>query len=168
MTAVLNYFEDEQWIENFRISRASFLYICDRLRPDLQPVEVDPNLRSRDPVSVEKKVAMTLYFLASGCEYRTVGNLFGVHKSTVCKHVHQVVRLINLVLLPEEITMSNRNQCEETSQYFEQRFGIPRVIGSIDGSHIRILPPQEGYRDFVNRKGWPSVVLQAVVDHRLL
>ncbi|CAL8240049.1 unnamed protein product [Gadus morhua 'NCC'] len=29
-----------------------------------------------------------------------------------------------------------------------------------------MLPPSDGYKDFVNRKGWPSYVLQAVVDHQ--
>lgn len=166
---VLNYYDDEEWLENFRISKARYLHICDRLRPHLEPAElVDPNLHSRDPVSVEKKVALTLYFLATGNDYRCVENLFGVHKSTVCKYVHEVVRLIKRILLPEQITMPERNECEVISQHFEQRYGIIRVIGAIDGSHIPISPSKEGGRDFVNRKGWPSIVLQAVVDNRLL
>lgn len=113
-------------------------------------------------------MALTLFFLSTCSEYRVVGNSFGVHKSTVCKYVHQVVSLINEILLPEEIRMPNLDECEETSQYHEQKFGIPRLIGALDGSHVPILPPSEGYRDFVNRKGWPSVVLQGLVDHKYL
>ena len=42
---------------------------------------------------------------------------------------------------------------------------VPQVHGAIDGTHVPIRPPAEGCRDFVNRKGWPSiVVLQALVD----
>jgi hypothetical protein len=37
----------------------------------------------RDVVDVQKQVAITLYWLASSAEYRTIGNLFGVGKSTV-------------------------------------------------------------------------------------
>jgi hypothetical protein len=36
----------------------------------------------RDVVDVQKQVAITLYWLASSAEYRTIGNLFGVGKST--------------------------------------------------------------------------------------
>lgn len=165
---VLTYFDDEEWLENFRVSKVTYLYICDRLRPQLEPVDVEPNMQPREPLSVEKKVALTLYFLSSCSEYRTVGNLFGIHKSTVFKYVHQVVHLINRILLPEEIRMPNQHECEAISTYFNENYGIPQIIGAIDGSHVPILPPSEGYRDFVNRKGWPSVVLQAVVDHRML
>lgn len=165
---VLHYFDNNDWLENFRVSKETYLDICDRLRIELEPAQLDPNLQPREPVSVEKKVALTLYFLSSCSEYRTIGNLFGIHKSTVAKYVHQVVRLINRILLPEEIRMPNRNECEAISTYFYERYGIARIIGAIDGSHVPILPPSEGYRDFVNRKGWPSVILQALVDHRML
>lgn len=47
---------------------------------------------------------------------------------------------------------------------FEMEHHIPQIIGGVDGTHIPIVPPKDGYRDFVNRKGWPSYVLQAVVD----
>lgn len=165
---VLNFYDDEEWLENFRVPKDTFFYICDRLRPHLEPAEIDENLQPREPVLVEKKVALTLFFLSSCSEYRVIGNLFGVHKSTICKYIHQVVRLVNQILLPEEIRMPDLNECEEISQYHELKFGYARLIGAIDGSHIPILPPSEGYRDFVNRKGWTSVVLQAMVDHKYL
>ncbi|KAJ8245206.1 hypothetical protein GJAV_G00273900 [Gymnothorax javanicus] len=51
-----------------------------------------------------------------------------------------------------------------TARRFQQKFGMPQIMGCIDGTHIPVLPPSDGYKDFVNRKGWPSFILQAVVD----
>lgn len=40
-------------------------------------------------------------------------------------------------------------------------------MGCIDGSHIAVTAPFEGKKDYTNRKGWDSLVLQAVVDDKL-
>jgi len=45
------------------------------------------------------------------------------------------------------------------AQSIKLRTRMEQLIGAIDGTHIPILPPKIGYRDFVNRKGWPSMVL---------
>lgn len=42
------------------------------------------------------------------------------------------------------------------------------VIGCIDGSHIKILPPQEYPNSYCNRKNFHSVLLQGVCDNRKL
>lgn len=35
----------------------------------------------------------------------------------------------------------------------------------VDGSHIPIIPPHDSPMDYYNRKGFHSIVLQALVDH---
>jgi len=63
------------------------------------------------------------------------------------------------------IFMPDNDECQQIAVSFEKKTNIPQLIGAIDGSHISILPPSDGYRDYINRKGWPSVILQAVVDN---
>jgi hypothetical protein len=76
-----------------------------------------------------------------------------------------VVNAIIDELLMSCLNMPDAIECENISYHFERKSHIPQLIGAIDGTHIPILPPSEGYRDFVNRKGWPLIILQAVVDH---
>ena len=40
--------------------------------------------------------------------------------------------------------------------------------GAIDGCHIPVRPPVLNHTDYYNRKGWYSVILQAVVDDKYL
>ena len=51
------------WLENFRMARENFAKLCDELRPFVQRQRLRPS-RARSCVSVEKQVAMTLYYLS--------------------------------------------------------------------------------------------------------
>ena len=50
-------------------------------------------------LTVEKRVPITLWCLATPCEYRTVVHLFGVAHSTVCTIVHSTCQdIVNSLL----------------------------------------------------------------------
>lgn len=44
--------------------------------------------------------------------------------------------------------------------YFQLSYGIPNVIGIIVETHIQLIAPTTGNQDYINRKGYPSVLLQ--------
>uniref|UniRef100_K7EZC1 DDE Tnp4 domain-containing protein n=1 Tax=Pelodiscus sinensis TaxID=13735 RepID=K7EZC1_PELSI len=44
--------------------------------------------------------------------------------------------------------------------------GFPNCGGALDGTHIAIRAPPHRAAQFINRKGYFSMVLQALVDHR--
>ena len=75
---VLNSFTDQDWLNNFRISRQTFLYLCDKLSSRLQRQDTV----MRCCISVQKRVAITLWCLAIPAEYRTVGHIFGVSRTS--------------------------------------------------------------------------------------
>ena len=77
---MLTSFSDEQWRANFRMSHTTFRYLCNELRPEI----IKQETRFRYAVSVEKRVAITLWRLATNGDYRSVGHMFGVAKGTVC------------------------------------------------------------------------------------
>ncbi|XP_071653711.1 uncharacterized protein [Temnothorax longispinosus] len=157
------HFTLSEWLATFRMSKETFTMLCDIIRTVLEPKPLF--LVSRQPLSVEKQVAIALYKLASCAEYRVVGDVMGVHKSTVRKCLFRVTMAINNVMVQENIFMPSEDEAQFISLQFKKRSFIPQLIGCIDGTHIPITAPHEGYRDFVNRKGWTSYNVMAVVDH---
>ena len=93
-SVVLNTFSDQDRLNNFRISRLILLYLCDKLKSKLQRQDTV----MRCCISVQKRVAITLWCLATPPEHRTVGYLFGVSQSSVCEIVQETCTAIVLQL----------------------------------------------------------------------
>ena len=55
----------------------------------------------------------------------------------------------------------------EKIEEFEELYGIPQIVGTIDGCHIEINAPPQNHEDYFNRKQHYSVNLQAIVDAKL-
>ena len=53
----------------------------------------------------------------------------------------------------------------KSTKAFFAKNGFPGVIGSIDCTHIRIQTLRMNENDFVNRKGYHSLNIQAICDH---
>lgn len=110
-----------------------------------------------------------LRYYATGSQLTTCGDVIGVHESTACRIIHRVTHAI-ASLRPEFIQMptSETNQNNVVTGFFNiARF--PRVIGAIDGTHIKILSPggdnAEIYR---NRKLFFSINTQAICSADLM
>ena len=69
-------------------------------------------------------------------------------------------------LLPEYIKIPNGAALTEDTEGFKVDHGFPQCIGTVDGTHILIISPQDCPADYYNRKGWHSIILQGVVDHK--
>ena len=68
-----------------------FFHLADLLRPD---IEADANA-IRDVLTVEKKLAITLYYLKDQGSYLMTCNTFGIVKSTLSIVLKAVCRAIN-------------------------------------------------------------------------
>ncbi|XP_054645638.1 uncharacterized protein si:ch211-121a2.4 isoform X1 [Dunckerocampus dactyliophorus] len=157
---VLTEFSDSEWRETFRMSRASFDKLCGLMEGVLSPE--DKTVRA--PIPLQMRVAIVLYKLAGSAEYRLVASQFGVHKSTVKKFVYCFCKGMTSSVIHSLIKVPTVEEAIDIARRFEQKFNIPQILGCIDGTHVPVLPPSDGYKDFLNRNGWPSYVLQAVVD----
>ena len=56
----------------------------------------------------------------------------------------------------------------EITRLYKDKWGFPSCAGAIDVTHIPIQAPLENHTDYVNRKSYQSIVMQAVVDSRYL
>ncbi|XP_033998069.1 protein ANTAGONIST OF LIKE HETEROCHROMATIN PROTEIN 1-like [Trematomus bernacchii] len=153
-------FTHTQWVENFRMSEETYVYLCNKLRLAMERQDT----AFRKCIPLKKRVAIALWKLATGSEYRSIGHIFGVSNTTVCRCVQDFCAAAETLLVPELIRSPDREKFAEMADYTENRWGLPQCVGAIDGSHIPILAPQEYHCDYFNRKGWHSIILQGVVD----
>lgn len=153
-------FTKAQWVENFRMSEETFDHLCNKLRPAMEL----KNTNFRRCMPLKKRVAIALWKLATGSQYRSIGHLFGVSLTSVCRCVQDFCAAAETLLVPEQIRFPNHAKFAEMSSYYENRWGLPRCVGVIHASHIPIIAPQDNHCDYVNSKGWRSIILQGVVD----
>ena len=119
----------------------------------------------RKAISVEQRIAITLWRLATTTDYRTIGHLFGVSKMAVCLIVKEVCSAIVEVLLLRYIKVPTGNSLKEVIHGFKHKWGFPQCAGAVDGTHISIMSPRDFPADYFNRKGWHSIIMQGMVDH---
>lgn len=96
---------------------------------------------------------------------QVLGDTVGVDKATASR----VVRKVSLALadlLPVYVKWPTNDEKKEIKNEFYRMAGFPGVIGCIDGTHVRIQRPSENEPAFINRKGYPSINVQAVCDSK--
>lgn len=159
--ATLPQLPDSQFRENFRINRCTFNYI----------VSVCESMKRQDTVmrkaiSLDKRVAIALYRLATSAEDRTVANLFGVSRSSVNLIFREFCDVVVRCLEARLVRLPRPHEMKEHLRQFAAITGFPQCVGALDGCHIEVCPPKEHAADYYNYKGWYSSILLAVVDHR--
>ena len=143
------------------MSKESFEYLCAELSPHI----AKRNTNFRKAIAVRHRVAIALYWLADSARYRTIGNLFGVGKSTVCSIVKQVCEVLAGILLPRYIFFpQNQQEVQDQIDGFRDRAGFPQVVAALDGCHVPIIALLQSPEDYVNRKRFHTVTLQGLVD----
>ena len=104
--ALSNHWDEEDWINNMRISNDAFNLLCNTLRPHISK-EDTKFLKCIPP---EIKLAVTLYYLSGAIDYGTIANLFGLGRSIVYSIVHTVHKQIVKNLLKTYINLPKREE----------------------------------------------------------
>ncbi|XP_061415051.1 uncharacterized protein LOC133347107 isoform X2 [Lethenteron reissneri] len=156
-------FADVDWLREFRMRRATFERLCSLVAADVAPAAAFV----RKPVDTRKRVAIAIFKLATGAEYRVVGKLFGVSKTTVHRYLYRVCRCVCHLLLRHSVHLPALEEARAISERFCKQHVLPQVFGCIGSTHIPVLAPRLGSRDYANRNQWPSIILQTIVDDTL-
>ncbi|KAJ1115083.1 hypothetical protein NDU88_003311 [Pleurodeles waltl] len=104
--------------------------------------------------------------LASG-SFQTTGALVGgISQPSFSAFLPKVLDAI-IGLTPRHICFPNTLQKQqETKQGFYAISGFPHVLGAIDCTHVRLVPPAATEHLYRNRKHTHSINVQAIVDHQ--
>ena len=151
---------DEELLRRYRFDSQGIEFLCDLVRDQLD----FPTRKSR-ALSVETQVLTSLRYLASGAYQQVISDTLNISQSSASRSINRFVSAIcthsrEFITLPENLSL------EENYRGFYSMAGFPRVCGCIDGTHIRILAPHDNPLDYINRKGFHSINIQAVCDHR--
>ncbi|XP_011164982.1 putative nuclease HARBI1 [Solenopsis invicta] len=161
-----NYFEgviprytDIQFAEHFRMSRITFEALLNIVAPLLNPDEYVN-------VNASKKLLFTIWVLAKQESFLATGDRFGLPKSTGHNIFRSIITILSNIM-PLYVKWLDANEYLISCNIFENRSrGFQGVIGAIDGCHIPCKQPIRNPHDYYNRKGFHSIILQGVCNHR--
>ncbi|KAJ8683335.1 hypothetical protein QAD02_019127 [Eretmocerus hayati] len=107
-----------------------------------------------------------LYFVGhQAATYEETTDRFDLSADTVFNIITRVADFIGSYA-PDLITWPTEEESQETQAYYEEKNGIPGVEGMIDGSEIKINKPPSDAESYYNRKGFYSIKLQIICDHK--
>ena len=142
----------------------NFLKLVEKVRPLL---EKDSRCFRQDALSVEKKVAITLYYLKDQGSCRMTCNCFGISLSCLSKTIKKVFASINEAIGTEYLRLlRNQEEIKTAIHRFENRFGFPQTFGCLDGTHIPLKNPIENSQDYFCYKMKYSLNVQALCDYK--
>ena len=90
------------------MTKHTFNYIIGELRPHIQKEDT----QMRRSIPPDQRIAITLWKLATNIDYRTLAELFGVGKSTVCTIFLETINFIGMHLKSRHIALPRGQRLE--------------------------------------------------------
>ena len=96
----------------------------------------------------------------------TLAYAFRVGHSTVAVIVVETSFAIFEALKKDYISPPGTEKLKRIAADFYRTWNFPNCVGAIDGKHIAIQCPDNAGSDFINYKGFHSLILMAICDAR--
>ncbi|XP_065356335.1 putative nuclease HARBI1 [Calliphora vicina] len=148
------------FISYYRLNKAAFQMVLGELAPLLPKCSI--------PESIQ--LASVLRFLAVGSYQGVIANdaNLSMGRYTFCKILWKVMPLLEETLCSKWISIVLDHQEQSASKtHFYQKFGIPGVVGCVDGTLIRLTKPPSDHALYFSRKGHYSINAMMVCDYDL-
>lgn len=121
-------------------------------------------------LSARQQCLVALRYLATGCNFSVIADAHGIHKSTVCRAVHKVVKAVNKNMFRKIIKWpSKKEDLSSIARGFRyvQGGGIPAVFGCVDGTYVTIKSPKINEEQYINRHGDHSLNVMIICRPKL-
>ncbi|VDO36668.1 unnamed protein product [Heligmosomoides polygyrus] len=149
---------DVEFKKDYRFSKAVFFRICRILAADLSHTTG----RGTDlPVALQ--VALCIHLLGRNVMQSDSARIAGCNQATVSRILDRFLQALNSKA-ERFIYWPRGGESTEIQRAFYRKYGIPGIVGIIDGTHVRIIAPADSEEDYVNRKGFHSLNVGVVVD----
>jgi len=113
-------------------------------------------------------IGMLVYHVAHGATMPGISALFGAPPSTCWRCVVRARDAINTRMYASTVAWPATNEeLAEITAGFQAMRGIRSVVGCLDGTHVPCKARLEEKSSYVNRKGWTSMTVLCICDHRM-
>uniref|UniRef100_A0A0A1WVH7 Putative nuclease HARBI1 n=1 Tax=Zeugodacus cucurbitae TaxID=28588 RepID=A0A0A1WVH7_ZEUCU len=156
--------DDFNFIKNFRVNKRAFTYILREYE------NVCGNDKRQGSLSPKLKLAACLRFFATGNYQHCIGKDFNINvaQSTFCGILEEVLNCLEYRLCSRWISNYMTDSEElESKTFFFVKSKIPGVTMAVDGTHIKIMAPKGDKHLYYNRKGFSSLNVMIVCDHKM-
>lgn len=154
-TTIRNYLPDS-FKRFLKVNRETLELLCENLalHPTLSTRIVSGG---RPQILLEKKILMTLRYLASQETICELSDRFGVSEHCFLKSKKQVIMAVIDTFFNKCIKWPDVADFPNIAREFDEMgaYNFPGVIGAIDGCHIPIEAPLQNASSYYNRKKVP-------------
>lgn len=122
---------------------------------------------SREPISPEHRLAITLRFLATGDSLISMAYGFRIARSTAHQIIKETCTVLWDVLQPLYLPQPTVESWKASSIEFRNQWQFPQCVGAVDGRHVVLQQPAKSGSLNNDHKGTKSIVLMTIVDANL-
>jgi len=157
---ILPAYDEERFKKLFRLSRRSFASVVDHIKND----NVFISKGNKQQAPVELQLAVFLRRLGTMEDIFSLCSQFGIAEETVILYSKRVIKALRH-LQSKFVKWPCGERRIAIHEEFKSFFGIPNIIGAIDGTHVILAnAPKKDPETFFNRKKQYSIQCQAIVD----